>query len=106
MIELLAALVLLGIGWVVGRYVFPKHPKPEGQRESDPYEEDEPDYPCPWCKGALLEHPLIEEQEDEDDFATYADEDCPSCGNAVRYNDYTDEYDRVKRKVDKPTESA
>ena len=63
-------------------------------------------FPCPWCKKALLDNPLVEEQEDEDDFAVYAEENCPSCGGLVKYNDYTDEYDRWKARVDIPAKDA
>ena len=103
MSEIFAVIFLLGLGFVVGRYLFPKGPRdPNEPRLFD----DEPEYPCPWCQAPLLEKPLVEEQEDADEFAVYAEENCPSCHNVIKYNDYTCEYDRFKPKVDNSTKSA
>ena len=92
--DLIAAIVL------IGRYLLPRG------APSVLADIDEPDYFCPWCKEAMPDTPLIEEQEDEDDYATYAEENCSKCGNVVKFNDYTDEYDRFKARVDKQTTEA
>lgn len=88
--EILVALVA---GGVITRFIMrPKKPKP-------------PKHRCPWmpCGYPLPDSPLIEKPETHSHYATYAEEECPGCGGAIKYNGYTGRYERFKTRkpVDK-----
>lgn len=54
-------------------------------------------HPCPWapCGYPLPDEPLTARMETANQYATYLQEECPGCGNAVLWTDYKRRYLRV-----------